>query len=49
MNVLKKLTKKSLKLNKKRTIVTIIGVILAASLITAVSSLFFSSRVIKTS
>lgn len=44
MNVLKKLTKKSLKLNKKRTIVTIIGVILAVSLITAVSSLFFSAR-----
>ena len=42
MNLLKKLTKKNLLLNKKRTIVTIIGIILSVSLITAVSSLYVS-------
>ena len=36
MKVLNEITLKSLKLNKKRTIVTIIGIILSVSLITAV-------------
>lgn len=42
MNLLNKLTIKNLKLNKKRTIVTIIGIMLSVALITAVSSMFFS-------
>ena len=42
MNLLNKLTIKSLKLNKKRTIVTIIGIILSVALITAVASIFMS-------
>ena len=42
MDLLNKLTIKNLKLNKKRTIVTIIGIILSVSLITAVSSMFSS-------
>ncbi len=42
MNLLKKLTIKNLKLNKKRTIVTIIGIILSVALITAVSSMYTS-------
>lgn len=37
MNILKKLTLKSLKLNKKRTIVTIIGIMLSTALICAVA------------
>lgn len=45
MNLLNKLTLKSLKLNKKRTIVTIIGIILSTALIVAVSSLVTSARV----
>lgn len=45
MNLLNKLTLKSLKLNKKRTIVTIIGIILSTALIVAVSSLVVSARV----
>lgn len=44
MNVLTKVTLKNLKLNKKRTIVTIIGITLSVALITAVSSMFFSAR-----
>lgn len=44
MELLNKLTMKNLKLNKKRTIVTIIGIVLSAALITAVASLFFSAR-----
>lgn len=44
MNLLNKLTLKSLKLNKKRTIVTIIGIILSTALIVAVSSLVVSAR-----
>lgn len=44
MNLLNKLTIKNLKLNKKRTIVTIIGVILSVALITAVATLFFSAN-----
>lgn len=42
MNLLNKLTIKNLKLNQKRTIVTIIGIILSVSLITAVASMFSS-------
>lgn len=41
MELLNKLTMKNLKLNKKRTIVTIIGIVLSVALITAVASLFF--------
>lgn len=44
MNLLNKLTLKNLKLNKKRTIVTIIGIILSVALITAVAAMFFSAR-----
>lgn len=44
MNVWKKLTWKNLKLNKKRTIVTIIGIMLSVALVTAVASMFFSAR-----
>ena len=42
MKLLNKLTIKNLKLNKKRTVVTIIGIMLSVALITAVSSMFFS-------
>lgn len=42
MNLLNKITLKSLKLNKRRTLVTIIGIILSVSLITAVASMFSS-------
>ena len=42
MNILKKLTITNLKLNKKRTIVTIIGIMLSVALITAVSSIYLS-------
>ena len=42
MNLLDKLTIKNLKLNKKRTIVTVIGIILSVALITAVSSIYSS-------
>ena len=42
MNLLHRLTKKNLQLNKKRTIVTIIGIILSVALITAVSTVFMS-------
>lgn len=42
MNLLNKLTIKNLKLNKKRTIVTIIGIILSVALITAVASIYSS-------
>lgn len=44
MNLLNKLTYKNLKLNKKRTIVTIIGIILSVALITAVATLLVSFR-----
>ena len=37
MNILNKLTIKNLKLNKKRTIVTIIGIMLSTALICAVA------------
>lgn len=39
MNILKKLTNNYLKLNKKRTIVTIIGIILSGAMISAVATL----------
>lgn len=42
MNVMRSFTLKSLKRNKKRTIVTIIGVIISAAMLTSVS-VFFSS------
>ncbi len=42
MNVLNKLTKKNLTLNKKRTIVTIIGIILSTALIVCVSGMVTS-------
>ena len=42
MNLLNKLTIKSLKLNRKRTMVTIIGIVLSVALITAVSSMYIS-------
>ena len=42
MDLLNKLTIKNLKLNKKRTIVTIIGIILSVALITAVASMYSS-------
>ena len=44
MNILNKLTIKNLKLNKKRTIVTIIGIILSVALICAVASMVSSFR-----
>ncbi len=44
MNILNKLTLKNLKLNKKRSIVTIIGIILSVALITAVSSMVSSFK-----
>lgn len=44
MKLLNKLTIKNLKLNKKRTIVTIIGIILSTALIAAVAGMFFSAR-----
>ena len=42
MDLLKKLTNRNLELNRKRTIVTIIGIILSVALITAVATLFVS-------
>ena len=44
MNILNKLTIKNLKLNKKRTIVTIIGIILSVALICAVACMLVSFR-----
>lgn len=44
MNLLNKLTKKNLLLNKKRTIVTIIGIILSVALIMALSSMVVSFK-----
>ena len=44
MDILNKLTIKNLKLNKKRTIVTIIGIILATALMTGVTTLLASSQ-----
>ncbi len=42
MNLLNKLTVKNLKLNKKRTVVTIVGIVLSVALITAVASVYAS-------
>ncbi len=42
MNLLNRLTINNLKLNKKRTIVTIIGIILSVALITAVTTMYSS-------
>lgn len=42
MNLLNKLTVKNLKLNKKRTIVTIVGIMLSVALITAVAAVYAS-------
>lgn len=42
MNVLRKLTGQNLKLNRKRTIVTIIGIILSAAMVTGVATLVAS-------
>lgn len=42
MNLLNKLTIKNLKLNRKRSIVTIIGIMLSVALITAVASIYAS-------
>lgn len=42
MSLLNKLTLKNLKLNKKRTIVTIVGIMLSVALITAVASVYTS-------
>ena len=41
MDLLNRLTIKNLKLNKKRTIVTIMGIILSVALISAVAGMFF--------
>ena len=43
MDLLNKLTIKNLKLNKKRTIVTIIGIMLSVALITAVATMYSSA------
>jgi len=42
MNVLRSFTNRSLKLNKKRTVVTMIGIILSVALICAVAGMFIS-------
>ena len=42
MRLIKKLVCKNLKLNKKRTVVTIIGIILSVALLSALSTLVFS-------
>ena len=44
MNILNKFTLKSLSKNKKRTIVTIIGVALSAALICAVAGMLMSFK-----
>lgn len=44
MNILKKLTIKDLKLNKKRTIGTLIGIILSSALITVVVGMLFTMQ-----
>ena len=44
MNILKNITYKNLRLNKRRNIVTIIGIILSVALITALSSLVVSFK-----
>ena len=42
MNILNELTIKNLKLNKKRTIVTIVGIVLSVALICAVAGMVTS-------
>lgn len=42
MSLFNELTKKNLKLNKKRTVVTIIGIILSVALLTAVTTMYSS-------
>ena len=44
MSILNKLTIRNIKLNKKRSIVTVIGIILSVALITALANMFFSAR-----
>ena len=44
MSLLNKLTIRNIKLNKKRSIVTVIGIILSVALITALANMFFSAR-----
>lgn len=44
MKVTKKIAKTNLKLNKKRTIITIVGIILSVALITALSTLISSFK-----
>ena len=44
MKILNKLTIKSLKLNKKRTLVTIIGILLSTALITVVAGMVTSGK-----
>ena len=44
MNILRKLTLKNLRLNKTRTLVTIIGIILSTALITAVAGVASSGQ-----
>ena len=44
MSILNRLTIKNLRLNKKRTIVTIIGIILATALLTAVATMAVSLK-----
>ena len=50
MNIIKKIVKKDLLLNRKRTIGTIIGIVLASFLITMVSSAFiiFQNSIVET-
>lgn len=43
MNILKKLTIKNLKLNKTRTVATILGIVLSVALITAVTTMYTSA------
>lgn len=44
MNILNKLTYKNLLLNKKRSVVTIVGIILSVALISAVASMVMSFK-----
>ena len=44
MNLLNKLTIKNLKLNRKRTIMTVIGIMLSAALLSAVANMFFCAK-----
>ncbi len=44
MNLFNKLTIKSMKMNRKRTIMTVIGIMLSVALLTAVATMFFSAK-----